>query len=192
MRTHFIVGVTALAFFALAMTVVSQRSSASSDNNAPKVEGVWWYQFDLGGGAIVPAPIVPAVCTVNQDGTGVCTDFQMFGSYPDLSRRFGPLHVVWEKTGGHSFGFTSLMLISRVVPNQPGAVLSSIVRARTKMEFSGDSDHMKGVTFTEYSECAAPPFGCPNPNDRNTVWTNSAPPNGFPTTAERFEMVPLR
>ena len=171
MRYTFFIGAAVLA---VASTVTAQNGQN------PQVWGtyVWQTQTTMG-----PAP---SLLTLHIDGTASVSDGNMFGGN-NPANRLTPLHGVWERTGDHSFGGTSLWL---VVDAATGAV-KKFSRSRVTAEFV-DFNHFQGKMFVEGLTCPTP-FTCPDPlTAPASAWVpNTAmPPGGFPISGARLERVP--
>jgi hypothetical protein len=153
--------------------------------------GSWVWTTDLG-----PVGSVPVLVTFHRDGTIANSDSLMFANplAPPAGQgaKRSPHHGVWQRTGGHTFGGTSLWFQF----NSAGLVVG-YQRSRSALELV-DADHLQGVMFLDsLAGCnanpALPPIGCPDPTDPDAVWTPSPlmPPGGFPVSATRIHRLPL-
>ena len=171
MRYTFFIGGTVLA---VASTVTAQNSQH------PQIWGtyVWQTQTTMG-----PAP---SVLTLHIDGTSSLSDGNMFGG-SNPANRLTPGRGVWERTGDHSFGGTSLWLIADATTG----VVKRFGRSRVTAEFV-DFDHFQGKLFVETLACPTP-FTCPDPlTAPASAWVASPamPTGGFSISAARLERVP--
>jgi hypothetical protein len=105
--------------------------------------------------------------TFHEDGTVAGSDFIMFGgTISNLRRRTTPFHGVWERTGTHTIGVTSLYLVYDTLSNR----LIGFGRTRSTLEFTvGDLDHFDGTMFVDFLSCGTPAT-CPDPQDRSAAW----------------------
>lgn len=147
----------------------------------PQPWGTWVWLTHLPGG-----PAVPALVTMHQDGTVAVSDTSMFGGLPGSTVRATPLSGVWERTGPHSIGGTSVYLVFDATTN----LLVGFGRARVTLEFpAGSSDEFQGTMFLDFLACASP-FSCPDPVDPLAVWTPFNPLSpSFTVSAKRLRRV---
>ena len=124
--------------------------------------GTWiWSTYTPAGAAL------PALVTFHQDGAVAGADFSMFGgTTSNLSRRTTPFRGVWERTGPHTIGVTSLYLVYEAATGR----LIGFGRTRSTIEFTpGDLDHFEGTMFVDVLSCATPAT-CPDPQDSSAAW----------------------
>lgn len=147
----------------------------------PQPWGSWVWLTRLPGG-----PAVPALVTLHQDGTVAVSDTSTFGGLPGSTVRATPLHGVWERTGPHSIGGTSLYLVFDATTN----LLIGFGRTRVALEFPvGSPDEFQGTMFVDFLACPSP-FACPDPLDSLAAWTpfNPLAPS-FTVSAKRLRRV---
>ena len=164
---------------ALLAAAVAVNVDAQNGQN-PHMWGtyVWLTQTAMG-----PAP---SLVTLHSDGTVSLSDGAMFGGI-NAANRLIPGRGVWERTGDHSFGGTTLWLVADAAT---GAV-RRFGRSRTAVEFV-DFDHFQGTMFIETLICLTQ-FTCPDPlTAPAAAWVPSPgmPPGGFPISGARLERVP--
>jgi hypothetical protein len=164
-----------LALLAAAVAVIAHAQHGQD----PHIWGtyVWITQTPNG-----PAP---SLVTLNIDGTVSLSDGAMFGGN-NLANRLTPARGVWERTGDHSFGGTSLWLI---VDAASGA-MKRYGRSRVTAEFV-DFNHFQGKLFVETLTCSTQ-FTCPDPLDPGANWVANpgVPPDGISIGGARLERVP--
>ena len=68
--------------------------------------GTWVHQMQLG-----PAMKMPALITINIDGTITGAPGLMFGGVPNATVKFTPVFGIWQRTGWKSVASTSLFMV---------------------------------------------------------------------------------
>lgn len=156
----------------------------AKDPAMPEVQpwGTWiWSTYTSTGAAL------PALVTFHQDGTVAGSDFSMFGgTASNLPRRATPFHGVWERTGPHTIGSTSLYLVYDALSTR----LIGFGRTRAALEFTpGDFDYFEGTMFVDVLSCGTPAT-CPDPQDPSAAWKpyNTMAPS-FVVSAKRLHRV---
>lgn len=175
---------TAAALLAAALLLfVAPWLPASAQNAEPQPWGTWVWQTSFG-----PGLSLPALLTLDKDGTVSVSDGQMFGGLPGATTRYSPLHGVWERTGAGRIGGTSLWLIF----DAPSGVLVAIGRCRTALTLTSGGEALEGTMFLETLPCFAGPLGCPDPLDPAAPWLPypNLPPTGLAVSAKRLHRVP--
>ena len=142
---------------------VALNLPAGTEGQAPLwLSGTWiWSTYTPAGAAL------PALVTFHDDGTVAGSDFRMFGgTASNLPRRTAPFHGVWERTGPHTIGVTSLYLVYDALSTR----LIGFGRARASLEFTlEDFDNFEGTMFVDFLPCGTPAT-CPDPQDRSAAW----------------------
>jgi hypothetical protein len=164
-----------LCFQSLGVAVLGKTADEPA---MPQPWGTWVWLTHLPGGAAVPALV-----TMHQDGTVAVSDVTMFGGLPGSMIRATPLSGVWERTGPHAIGGTSLYLVFDSTTN----LLIGFGRARTALEFpAGTRDEFQGTMFVDFLACLSP-VTCPDPQDPSAAWTafNPLAPS-FAVSAKRL------
>jgi hypothetical protein len=170
--------VISLCFLLLGLGFAANNGSQPA---MPQPWGTWVWLTHLPGGRAIPALI-----TIHQDGTVAGSNVNMFGGLPGSTMRTTPMSGVWEQTGPHSIGGTSLYLVFDANTN----LLAGFGRARTALEFPlGSPDELQGTMFVDYLPCSSP-FFCPDPLDPLAAWTpfNPQAPS-FTVSAKRLRRV---
>ena len=187
---------TVLLTAIVAVTFASSRAAGDeSDAEHPLLLpfqpiGSWVWTTDLGN-----VGSLPVLITFHSDGTLDGSDGFMFANPlappPAQGTKRGPLRGVWERTGAHTFGGTSLWF-----QYNPAGMVTGYSRSRSALELV-DADHFQGVAFIEglggcNMDPTLPPIGCPDPTDPAAVWIPSPimPPGGFPVSATRIHRTP--
>ena len=177
-RLQFITLVISLIFLSFGIVFAADNAVQVA---TPQPWGAWSWQTHLPGG-----PDVPALVTIYQDGTVAVSDATMFGGLLGLTVRATPLHGVWERTGPHSIGGTSLYLVFDTNLNR----MIGFGRARTALEFPiGSSDQFQGTMFLDFLVCPTP-VTCPDPLDPFAQWGPYNPQfPSFSVSAKRIRRV---
>lgn len=167
---------------AAVLVAVSSLWPASAQSAGAVPWGSWAWRTHL-----APTASLPALVTFHADGTVTGSDGLMFGGLPGSPTRMSPIHGVWEHTGRHSIGGTSLYLVF----DAPSGVLIAIGRARSSLHFVTDFDHLQGRMFLESLPCPSP-VACPDPLAEDAGWISypGMPPDGFAVSATRVHRVP--
>jgi hypothetical protein len=110
----------------------------------------------------------------------------MFGGLPGATNTTGPVHGVWEKTGPKSVDGTTFYFNFDM-----NGVLIGYGRDRWSLTFGKGFMNYQGTEFLETVSCGFP-LTCPDPLDPGTQWTAlpGMPPNGYPVSGKRVQMVP--
>lgn len=194
-RTAVAAGATLLLAGILGVTFASSRAAGDEIDAAHPWQalqpiGSWVWTTDLGA-----VGVVPVLITFHGDGTIAASDSFMYANplAPPAGQgsKRSPFLGVWERTGHHTFGGTSLWF-----QFNPAGVATGYSRSRSALELV-DPDHFEGVAIIEsLAGCnmdpAHPPIGCPDPTDPDAEWIPSPimPPGGFPVSATRIHRVP--
>jgi hypothetical protein len=167
-----------LCFQPLSVVVPGANAETSA---MPQPWGTWvWLTHTPSGAAL------PALVTLHQDGTVAVSDTTMFGGLPGSTMLSTPLSGVWERTGPHAIGGTSLYLVF----DSATSLLAGFGRARTALEFPvGMADQFQGIMFVDFLACPTP-FTCPDPQNTSAAWMafNPAVPS-FAVSAKRLRRV---
>ena len=144
----------------LALALTPPASAKDPATEQPWGTWIWWTYTPAGAA-------LPALVTFHEDGTVAGSDFRMFGgTASNLPRRTTPLHGVWERTGPHTIGVTSLYLVYDALSTR----LIGFGRTRATLEFTPeDFDRFEGTMFVDFLSCGTPAT-CPNPQDRSAAW----------------------
>jgi hypothetical protein len=150
--------------------------------------GTWAWQTSLPVSPGLEMPL-PALVTYHIDGTVSVADATMLGGLPAAANPFmyTPGQGVWEHTGHHEFGGTSLYLRF----DRSTGILLGILRSRAHIEFGADFDHIKGTMHLDFLSCSSP-LTCPDPvSAPPEAWQSFGPVSDFSFTATRLHVVPM-
>lgn len=165
---------------ALAMTTVSAPAQGLSIPRWGQVWGTWVHQMQMG-----PGMKMPALVTLNIDGTFTGAPGLMFGGVPDATVTFTPVFGVWQRTGWQNIASTSLIMVF----DRKSGLLAGFWRSRSSLDFSDDFNSYTGTEFLEQLTCTSP-LTCPDPLDPKAAWEPvTGMPASFPISGARVELV---
>ncbi len=169
--------VVVLSIFAMAIILLStvlNWSPSEAETNGSALWGTWYVTFAGGPGANIPA-----IVTINRDGTFASSDGSDFGG-PPFPVQQSPIRGVWVRTGAHTFEGKAIYFNGDVETGE----LVHITGSRIIIELGDDFDHINGTLFRDIFECPTP-FTCPDPLTAEPDRTN--PPVPFQGTRLRVD-----
>ena len=143
--------------------------------------GTYLHQVEVG-----PGFYVPALLTLNIDGTLTVASGLTFGGYPGATTKVGPVHGIWMGVGVKSIVAKSIFFVY-----DTDGVLIGYQRNRCSMRFNQQLTKYTGTEYMETTSCDSP-FTCPDPLDPGTKWEPlpDMPPGGFSVSGKRVQMLP--
>jgi hypothetical protein len=164
---------------ALAMTTLSAPAQGLSIPRWGQVWGTFVHQIQMG-----PGMKMPALITLNVDGSVTGAPGLMFGGLPDATVTVTPVFGVWQRTGWQNIASTSLLMVF----DRKSGVLTGFWRSRTFLNFSDDFNSYTGTEFLESLTCASP-LTCPDPLDPKAAWQPvPGMPASVPISGTRVEV----
>jgi hypothetical protein len=178
MRRLFLIAITTVAV--AAFLTIPANSQVRSAAKWGQFWGTFLHQVHRG-----PGQSMPALITLQIDGTVTGAPGSMFGAVPNATTRFGPIHGVWQRTGWKTLAGTSLFITYDV-----NGVLTGFRRSRCSLEFSDDFNSYQGTEFMEDLSCSSA-VGCPDPFAPAATWVavSNMPVTGFQVSGTRVELV---
>jgi len=160
---------------------------AAAQNTDQQFTGSWIHYLNVSGTS--SGPLLPALVTIQSDGTMIISSGLMFGSpsMPAAPVRYSPLHFVWEKAGPKTITGTGLFFVF-----DPDGKMHSYQRNRFVIQLSNDRDTYTGLIFLDELHCPNGVFSCPYPQDPSATWTPNPnmPAGGYLVTGKRLKVVP--